>query len=80
MLDAMGGSRSRHLMMRQAPTGKTISPTQLTEAVGPRVSRMHVFISRTAVPCPTKTARETMLWPMFSSAMPAMPATGPTFW
>ncbi len=37
------------------------------------------FIARTASRSPEKTARETMLWPMFSSAMPAIRATSATF-
>ena len=34
------------------------------------------FISRTARSKPTISARATMLWPMFSSCMPSMAATG----
>ena len=40
---------------------------------------MHAFISYTAWVRPTKTARLTMLWPMLSSSIFGMTATGPTF-
>ena len=40
---------------------------------------MAVSISCTARSKPTSTARPTMLWPMFSSSISGISATGPTF-
>ncbi len=45
-----------------------------------RACRSSSFISRTARSNPTMTARATMEWPMLSSSISGMAATGSTFW
>ena len=56
--------------------GEAASPMHFT--FSPR-SYNSCCISRTARSRPTKMALETILWPMFSSCMPSMPATCLTF-
>jgi hypothetical protein len=45
-----------------------------------RASVIRRFISITAVDSPSKIARATMAWPMFSSTISGMRATGWTLW
>ena len=58
----------QHLMIARRSCEDHISD-KLTQVVRALAWIMHVFISRTARSMPAKTARETMLWPIFSSAI-----------
>jgi len=88
LLAAQREHRARDLLIAQALQAKQAASEVGVrngfdvedEDVHLRAAVISAFISRTASPRPVNSARATIAWPMFSSTISWMAATGCTLW
>lgn len=73
-----GGMPTTHILGSRGGSWKGDPAAIAFRGPPQRAASIRAFISRTAASRPTKTARQTIAWPMFSSAIPGMRATSAT--